>query len=70
MYRCAKLTGALGGVALLTACTIPPPSGPTVMAIPRAGKNLAVFQQEDGQCRNYAAATIGALPPGDWKSVV
>ena len=33
------------------------------MAIPRAGKNLAVFQQEDGQCRNYAAATIGASPP-------
>ena len=64
MYRCAKLTGALVGVALLTACTVPPPSGPTVMAIPPAGKNLAVFQQEDGQCRNYAAATIGALPPG------
>jgi hypothetical protein len=64
MCRCAKLIGALGGVAWLTACTIPPPSGPTVMAIPPPGKNLAVFQQEDGQCRSYAAATIGALPPG------
>jgi hypothetical protein len=64
MCRCARLVGALGGVALVTACTIPPPSGPTVLAMPPAGKDLAVFQQEDGQCRSYAAATIGALPPG------
>jgi hypothetical protein len=34
------------------------------MAIPAAGKNLADFQLEDGQCRSYAAATVGALPPG------
>jgi hypothetical protein len=62
MSRCVKLMGALGGVTLVAACTSPPPSGPTVMAIPPPGKNLAIFQQEDGQCRNYAAATIGALP--------
>ena len=28
------------------------------------GKDLAAFQQENGQCRNYAAATIGDLRPG------
>jgi len=64
MCHCSKFIGALSGVALVAACTVPPPSGPTVMAIPPPGKDLAVFQQEDGQCRGYAAATIGALPPG------
>ncbi len=48
MCRCAKLIGALGGVALVTACTIPPPSGPTVMAIPPAGKNLRFFSRKTG----------------------
>jgi hypothetical protein len=30
------------------------------MALPPQGKSLAAFQQEDGQCRNYAGAAIGA----------
>jgi len=34
------------------------------MALPPAGKNLAVFQQEDLQCRNHAAAAIGFVQPG------
>ena len=34
------------------------------MALPSQGKSLATFQQEDAQCRDYAAATIGYLQPG------
>lgn len=34
------------------------------MALPAEGKNLAVFEQEDQQCRNHAAAAIGFVQPG------
>ncbi|CAD6546795.1 glycine zipper family protein [Paraburkholderia metrosideri] len=56
---------ALGG------CAVMPPTGPSVVALPPAGKPISVFQQEDYACRNYAfrednAATPaqGALPDG------
>jgi hypothetical protein len=58
------LIGVLGGVGAVGTCAVVPPSGPTVMALPPQGKCLAVFQQEDGQCRNYATATIGYAQPG------
>jgi hypothetical protein len=64
MCRGAKLIVVLGGACTVAACAVAPPSGPTVMALPSQGKDLAAFQQEDGQCRNYAAATIGDLQPG------
>ena len=54
----------LGGACTVAACAVAPPSGPTVMALPSQGKGLTAFQQEDRQCRNYAAATIGDLQPG------
>lgn len=34
------------------------------MALPAEGKSLAVFEQEDQQCRNHAAAAIGFVQPG------
>jgi hypothetical protein len=34
------------------------------MALPSQGKSLGVFQQEDGECRNYATAAIGHAQPG------
>jgi hypothetical protein len=34
------------------------------MALPPQGKSLTVFQQDDQQCRNYAAAAIGYVQPG------
>ena len=55
------LVTALG----LTACAVVPPSGPTVLVLPPEvlppeGKNLGRFQQEDANCRNYAASQIGS----------
>jgi hypothetical protein len=48
------LATALG----LTACAVVPPSGPTVLVLPPEGKDLGRFQQEDANCRNYAASRI------------
>jgi hypothetical protein len=39
----------------LAACAVAPPSGPSVTALPGPGKSLPQFQQDDDQCRNYAA---------------
>jgi Glycine-zipper domain len=63
MHRGAKLIAVLGGASAVAACAVAPPSGPTVMALPSRGKSLDAFQQDDGQCRNYAAAAIGPHQP-------
>ncbi len=44
----------LGGSAMLAGCAVRPPTGPTVMALPAAGKSLENFQRDDYDCRNYA----------------
>lgn len=49
---------ALAALAL-TACAVPPPHGPSVMALPPAGKAFPQFQQEDGTCQQAAAASLG-----------
>ncbi|GAA0572668.1 hypothetical protein GCM10009416_09160 [Craurococcus roseus] len=55
------LAALLGGF-LLAGCAVRPPTGPTVLAIPPEGKNLAQFQQEEAGCRNYAFNQIGISP--------
>ncbi len=47
----------------LVACTVPPPSGPSVMALPPQGKTLEVFQEDDFLCRGYANHQIGGADP-------
>lgn len=47
----------------LAACTVPPPSGPTIMALPPQGKNYAQFQREDMTCQQNAGASIGYVDP-------
>jgi OmpA family protein len=48
----------------LSACAVPPPAGPTVMALPGQGKDFAAFQQDDMTCRQYAWAQTGGASPG------
>jgi hypothetical protein len=47
----------------LTGCAIMPPSGPSVVALPPAGKPIGVFQQEDYACRDYAFRSDNAAVP-------
>jgi hypothetical protein len=50
----------LGLVAIgLGACTVAPPRGPSVVALPPAGKDFAQFQREDGFCQQTAMNTLG-----------
>ncbi len=47
----------------LSACAAVPPQGPTVIALPPEGKDLAQFQQEDTACRGYAQLQLGNAAP-------
>jgi len=42
----------------LGACTVAPPSGPTVVAMPSPGKSWPQFQEDDYNCRGYAQSHI------------
>jgi hypothetical protein len=50
----------LAGVALSGCATMP--TGPSVMVLPGQYKPFDVFQTEDLECRNWAAAQIGQQP--------
>ncbi len=64
MFRSTMLMAVLSCVSAVAACAEVPPSGPTGIALPPAGKNLTTFEQEDGQCRAQAAASIGNVSSG------
>ncbi len=44
-------------ISVLAAC-VSAPTGPTVAVMPRQGKPFEVFQQEDQQCREFAANAV------------
>src|SRR5690348_5799539 len=56
---------SLIAVATLASCAEAPPSGPSVVAFPAAGKTLETFQQDDATCRGYAAQVVGPVASGD-----
>jgi len=56
-------TAALIAPLALAACVVPPPAGPSVMAMPKQGEDFAQFQGRDAACRAYASAQIGQGNP-------
>ncbi|MES2710513.1 MAG: glycine zipper family protein [Pseudomonadota bacterium] len=58
--------GRLGMVVIplaLGACTVVRPGGPSVLAIPGEGRDLASFNAQEANCRNYADVQIGPIDP-------
>ncbi|MGC9270615.1 hypothetical protein [Acidiphilium sp.] len=53
------LTAAAIALLGLAGCTVAPPSGPTVVAMPGPGVSFATFQQDDNYCRYYASQRSG-----------
>ncbi|WP_345811510.1 glycine zipper family protein [Paraburkholderia sp. PREW-6R] len=47
-------------LALLGGCAVVPPSGPSIVALPRSGEPLNQFQQDDYSCRDYAYHSTNA----------
>lgn len=58
--RCAKWL-SLAALFGLAACTVMPPSGPSVMALPGTGKNFDQFRADDYTCRQYALGQVGGV---------
>ena len=61
--RCAVSPLAFAAMFGLCACTVAPPPGPSVMALPGQGKDFETFQQDDMACRQYAAHQTGGASP-------
>jgi hypothetical protein len=63
LRRCTSTLLPLIGLAL-SGCVTQRVTSPTVMALPAAGENFAVFQQHDTTCRQYASSQTGGKTPG------
>lgn len=61
--RCAHWLPFCSVTLVLAGCVAVPPTGPSVLALPTAGKNLAVFSQDDSSCRGYAQLQSGGAAP-------
>jgi hypothetical protein len=62
MSRIVHLAALIAPLAL-AACVVPPPPGPSVMALPKQGDDFSQFQGRDASCRNFASAQIGQGNP-------
>jgi len=50
--------------ASLSACAAPIPRGPSIVAIPPAGRDFGQFQREDAFCQQSASNSLGLADPG------
>jgi OmpA family protein len=65
MRNLPAICSTVAAAFALTGCaTAPAVVGPTVMALPAKGTDLAKFQSQDAQCRNYAWSSVGYVSPG------
>ncbi|WP_114662616.1 glycine zipper family protein [Polynucleobacter necessarius] len=55
--RAILSVSVLASLASLVGC-VSAPTGPTIAIMPREGKSFEVFQQEDQQCREFAANAV------------
>jgi hypothetical protein len=62
MHRAIILLASTAALSL-SACTVAPPPGPSIMALPGQGKNMDAFQQDDFACRQYASQQTGGASP-------
>jgi hypothetical protein len=53
-----RIAAPAAAVMLLAGCAAQTPTGPTITAVPPAGKSLTLFQNDDYSCRNYAQQTV------------
>ena len=58
--KVAMPTILVGVLLALGGCAVIPPSGPSVVALPRKGEPLEQFQQDDYTCRDYAYRSTDA----------
>jgi hypothetical protein len=63
MLRSRPSIAMLAVVLVVGACTVAPPTGPSIVAMPPAGKDYARFRQEDYACRQHAQQDIGYGSP-------
>jgi hypothetical protein len=49
------------GLALMLSACVTVPNGPSVMALPGAGKDFDQFRYDDGYCRQYSLEQIGGV---------
>jgi hypothetical protein len=58
-------SSAFAGLVALSACTVAPPPGPSILAGPGQGKSVQQFQTDDAHCRQYAAQANGGVTPAE-----
>ncbi len=64
MRALSLASSAFAGLLALSACTVAPPPGPSILAQPGRGKSVQQFQADDAHCRQYAAQANGGVTPG------